>query len=103
MEYLSAVIPHIVYLFDYSQMLSAEAAMIVTLGEIKTLSSTLFYNSLTCHTSKLLENVSYSCISSVFVESIGMVANIPKCVTFYYNSINDSNKILTKFFWEFRC
>ena len=52
---------YILYSYSYcSQMLSAEAAMIVTLGEIKTLSSTLFYNSLTCHTSKLLENVSYT-------------------------------------------
>ncbi|XP_067944821.1 conserved oligomeric Golgi complex subunit 6-like [Watersipora subatra] len=39
------------------QMLADDAAMISTLQDIKSLSTTLFYNSLTCHTSKLLEQV----------------------------------------------
>jgi len=40
-------------------MLDKNAAMVDTLKDIKSLSSTLFYNSLTCHTSKLLDQVSY--------------------------------------------
>ena len=38
-------------------MLGKDADMISTLTDIKSLSTTLFYNSLTCHTSKLLDQV----------------------------------------------
>lgn len=42
--------------------------MISTLSEIRDLSSTLFYNSLTCHTGKLIDQVCagvYQCLTSV--------------------------------------
>ncbi|KAF6022935.1 COG6 [Bugula neritina] len=45
------------YTVTVSEMLDKNAAMVDTLKDIKSLSSTLFYNSLTCHTSKLLDQV----------------------------------------------
>ena len=43
----------------YSQILKPPASLLTTLEEMNTLSSKMFFNSLSCHANKMLEKVSF--------------------------------------------